>query len=156
VTASEDSTDKAHFQPSGREPELPSADESRAPMLGGGRRLWPSIAAYLLSEQYKAHRAWDMKRVWIMRRLRYRLQQRLEKEREASLDSGVPVRAISEEEAFAEISAERAEVQEALDEALALRHYNHVNEQRSVAVILDEVITFWQARIGAGALDTNE
>jgi hypothetical protein len=152
VAASENGTDWADFQPTGREPELPDADESRVPMLGGRRRLWPSIAAYLLSEQYKAHRAWDMKRVWVMGRLRYRLQQRLEKEREASLYSGVPVKAISEVEAFAEISIERAEVQE----AMALRHNNHVNEQRSIAVILDEVITFWQARIGAGALDTNE
>jgi hypothetical protein len=156
VTASDYGTDKTHFQPTGREPELTGDDESRAPMLGGGRRLWPSIAAYLLGEQYKAHRVWDMKRVWVMRRLRYRLQQRLEKEREASLYSGLPVKAINETEAFAEILAERAEVQDALDEALVLRHYNHVNEQRSIAVILDEVITFWQPRTGAKTLDTNE
>jgi hypothetical protein len=124
-------------------------------MLGGGKRLWPSIAAYLLSEQYKAHRAWDMKRVWMMRRLRYRLQQRLDAEREASLYSGQPVKAVTDLAAYDEILAERIEIQEELEQAMEWRRYLRAEEVQSMLAILDDVITFWHPRLAGGTLDTD-
>src|SRR5688572_20301867 len=125
--------------PNGREPELQGSDDSRAPMLGGSRRLWPSLAAYLLSEQHKAHRGWDMHRVWVMRRLRYRLERRLDSEREASLFTGDNVRAITDDMALSEIIAERGEVREAMEQALSWRRFAQANEQRDILTILDEV-----------------
>jgi hypothetical protein len=149
LAATSGQEDQFAFEPNGREPELPGFDESRAPMLGGSRRLWPSLAAYLLSEQHKAHRTWDMNRVWVMRRLRYRLQQRLEVEREASLYSGETVRAITDQTALTEIFAERVEVQESIDQAMIGRRYHLAEEQRAILAILDEVIGLWQPKLGS-------
>jgi|GEM_PF-1046743 len=141
------------FEPNGREPELPGYDKSDAPMLGGARRQWPSIAAHLLSEQHRAQRAWNMDRVWVMRRLRYRLQQRLGHEREVSLFTGQPVKGITDDDAFAEIIAEKMEVQEELDQAVTWRRYTRVEELRNVLAILDEIIAFWEPRILPERLD---
>jgi hypothetical protein len=143
------------FEPSGQEPELPGFNASQTPMLGGTRRQWPSLAAYLLSEQHKAHRTWDMNRVWVMRRLRYRLQQRLDAEREASLTSGESVQAITDQTALDEILAERIEVKESVDQAMSWRRYKVADEHRAILAIVDEVVDLWQPKMIGEMLDTD-
>lgn len=112
------------------------------------------MAAYLLSEQHKAQRAWDMHRVWVMRRLRYRLERRLDFEREASLETGDHVRAISDDMALSEIIAERSEVTEAMEQALSWRRFAQANEQRDILTIVDEVIRLWQPKLDTESLDS--
>lgn len=123
-------------------------------MLGGERRQWPSVAAFLLSEQHRAQRAWNLDRVWTMRQLRYRIQQRLDREREVSLFTGQPVKGIIDDDAFAEIIAERTEIQEELDQAQTWMRYGRAEELRNVLAILEEVIAFWEPRLLPERLDT--
>lgn len=75
-------------------------------------------------------------------------------EREASLASGEPVQAVTDETALMEILAERGEVKEALDQALIWRRYHRADEERAKLVILDEVADFWQERLDKWTLDT--
>ena len=132
------------FEPNGREPELPGYDDSRAPMLGGRRRLWPSVAAYLLSEQHRAHRRGDMERVWNIRRLRSRLQVRHAEEREDSYLRGERVLPLTDADALAEIRVERQEVVEALEQCRRWLRLQRAAELEASLAVIDEVLEYWE------------
>jgi uncharacterized protein YqeY len=139
------------FEPTGREPELPGFNINDAPMLGGAKRLWPSIAAHLLSEQHRAHRAGNMERVWVIRGLRARIQKRLIRQREECYLSGRPPSPLTEEEALAEMQAEREEVLEELEQAHRWLRFSRAQELRQALGIINEYIEFWQARLDSHA-----
>lgn len=140
--------DDADFEPTGREPELPGYESSRAPMLGGDRRQWPSISAYLLAEQHRAHRRGDMARVWSLRRLRSRIQLRHVEEREESLLTGEPVPPLTDADALYEIVAEREEVVEALEQCRRWLRLRRASELEQNLTVINEVIEYWQGRVG--------
>jgi uncharacterized protein YqeY len=134
-------------EPTGREPELPGYDKNNAPMLGGARRLWPSISAHLLAEQHRAHRRGDMPRVFTIRRLRARIQARSVREREEARSSGESVRPLADEDAFAEILADRQEVIEELEQCRRWRRPLRTAELQQALAIIDEYVEFWQLRL---------
>lgn len=136
------------FEPNGREPELPGYEESQAPMLGGDRRLWPSIAAYLLAEQHRAHRKGDMERVWNIRRLRSRIQVRAAYEREESYLTGEKLKPMTEADALSEIRQEREEVVEALVQCRRWLRPIRARELEATLDVIDEVLAYWDGRIG--------
>ncbi len=138
---------ESFFEPTGFEPELPGFNISDAPMLGGERRLWPSIAAHLLSEQHRAHRAGNMERVWAIRSLRARIQKRLLRKREEAYLAGRPASPLTEEEALAEMQAERDEVLEELEQARRGLRLVRARELQQALEIINEYILFWQARL---------
>jgi len=142
-----DHRDKAAFQPSGREPELSEGDLGRAPMLGGERRLWPSIAAHLLSEQHKAHRSGDMPRVWVIRRLRSRMQIEAALRREDAYLSGKPVQLFSDADALHEMQVERREIVEEMTQARQFGRRKRAAELEAALDIVDQYLRFWQERI---------
>lgn len=144
---SDSGLDALEFEPTGREPELPGFNTEQAPMLGGERRLWPSVAAHLLSEQHRAHRRGDMQRVWVIRGLRARIQRRVIRLREESWISGEPQRPLTTEEAFADLIAEREEVVEELEQARRWLRPLRAAELQRALVILDEYIGYWRARL---------
>ncbi|GAB4470325.1 MAG: hypothetical protein Kow00124_06420 [Anaerolineae bacterium] len=135
------------FEPNGREPELARYGEDNAPMLGGERRLWPSLAAHLLSEQHRAHRRGDMFRVWVIRRLRSRLQHEALRLREESSYSGEPLLPFTDEAALAQIEAERLEVLEEMEQARRWRRLRRAGELQDVLHIIDGYIAFWQDQL---------
>lgn len=143
-----DDRDEAAFQPSGREPELSEGDLGRAPMLGGERRLWPSIAAHLLSEQHLAHRSGDMQRVWVIRRLRSRMQVEAALRREDAFLSGKPVQSFSDADALLEMQAERREIEEEMSQARQFRRRKRAAELEAALDIVDHYLRYWQERIG--------
>jgi hypothetical protein len=135
------------FEPSGREPELPGHDKELAPMLGGGRRLWPSVSAYLLSAQHRAHRRGEMERVWAIRQMRARIQARSIRQREDAYAAGEAVQPLTDDQALAEIQTERADVADALAQCRRwLRPIRAAELERTLAVI-DEVLAFWESRV---------
>ncbi len=115
-------------------------------MLGGTRRLWPSIAAYLLAEQHRAHRQGDMARVWVIRRMRARIQVRAIQEREESLLTGEPIIPLSDKDALAEIMVERDEVIEELEQCRQWLRTPRAQELQQALSIIDEYTGFWQSR----------
>ncbi|HEC23519.1 MAG TPA: hypothetical protein ENI95_11460 [Chloroflexi bacterium] len=138
---------RREFEPNGREPQLTGSRNDNVPMLGGVRRLWPSLAAHLLSEQHRAHRAGQMERVWVIRRLRARIQILMIREREESLLAGRPFRPVTDSEALAELIAERDEVLEELEQARRwLRPLRAAEHSRALGII-EEYIAFWESRL---------
>ena len=135
------------FEPTGLEPELPGFNINDAPMLGGERRLWPSIAAHLLSEQHRAHRAGNMERVWAIRGLRARIQKRLIRQREEAYLAGRPTPPLTEEEALLEMQAERDEVLEEFEQARRWLRLARAQELQQALEIINEYIQFWQTRL---------
>ncbi len=135
------------FEPTGREPELPGYDKSKAPMLGGVRKVWPSISAYLLAEQHVAHRRGDMPRVLTIRRMRARIQARSVREREEARLSGQPVRLLTDEDALAEILADRREAVEELEQCRRWRRPLRAAELQQALAIIDEYVGFCQSRL---------
>jgi hypothetical protein len=136
------------FEPSGREPELPGHDKELAPMLGGERRLWPSVSAYLLSAQHRAHRRGEMERVWAIRQMRARIQARSIRQREDAYAAGEAVQPLTDDQALAEIQTERRDVADALEQCRRwLRPIRAAELERTLAVI-DEVLAFWESRAG--------
>src|SRR5574341_742680 len=135
------------FEPNGREPELPGHDADQAPMLGGQRRLWPSVSAYLLAEQHRAHRRGNMERVWIIRRLRTRIQIRMLLAREESWYTGQPVPPLTDRDAVADMIAEREEILEELAQARqGLRLLRAAEHQRAFNIV-SEYIEYWKPRV---------
>jgi len=135
------------FEPTGREPELPGFENERAPMLGGKRRQWPSIAAYLLAEQHRAHRRGNMDRVWSIRRLRARIQARNIDNREESDLRGEPFRPLTDGEALDEIRLERREVLEELAQCRRWLRRRRAAELEADLAVIDEVLDYWGERV---------
>lgn len=135
------------FEPTGREPELPGFESERAPMLGGRRRQWPSIAAYLLAEQHRAHRRGSMGRVWSIRRMRARIQARNVAAREESHLTGEPFRPLSDGEALDEIRLERREVVEELAQCRRWLRRRRAAELEANLAVIDEVLGYWEERV---------
>lgn len=136
------------FEPSGREPELPGHDDELAPMLGGARRLWPSLSAYLLAAQHRSHRSGEMERVWAIRRMRARIQIRSIRQREDAYAAGQPVKPLTDDQALSEICAEREDMVEALEQCRRwLRPIRAAELERTLCVI-DEVLAAWEPRVG--------
>jgi hypothetical protein len=132
---------------SGLEPELSGYSSSRAPMLGGSHRVWPSIAAHLLSEQHHAHRRGDMPRVWAIRRLRARIQMRSAREREETYYSRQPLAPLTDLDALGEMQNERNEVAEELEENRQWLYLRRAADLENTLAIMDEYIAFWCARL---------
>jgi uncharacterized protein YqeY len=135
------------FEPTGREPELPGYNTENAPMLGGERRLWSSVGAHLLAEQHRAHRAGNMERVWVIRCLRARIQQRVIQARTESWLTGEAPKPLSNEEALSEMIAERDVVIEELKQARHWLRPRLVAEHRRTLDIVNEYISYWQAHL---------
>lgn len=135
------------YNTNGREPELQNYDDGKAPMLGGARRLWPSISAYLMKRQHQAHRAGDMSTVWALRRMREGIRQHAVALQYESVRTGSQYDGMTDQLALDAIQRELKVARE----QLAMYEYGkrtlRVQElKRTIAVIM-EVIEFWEARI---------
>lgn len=141
----DESSDTA-FEPNGLEPELPGFNQSQAPMLGGERRQWPSVAAYLLALQHHAHRRGDLDRVWSLRQMRARVLGLSVRNRMESLRTGEPEAPLTDHDALGAIRAERAEIEDALAQCRQFGRRKRAEELSTYLVVIDEVLGYWADR----------
>jgi len=140
-------SDDLSLKPSGREPELSGEGLDRAPMLGGSRRIWPSVSAYLLTKQHQAMRDLDMELVWAYRWMRYSIRMKLLDRQEASILTGEQVDPITDSEALDIIKQHRGELEEELQQANQYRRMTRAKEIRNGLKVIDDVVQFWEARL---------
>ncbi len=135
----------------GYEPELPGEMTGSEPMLGGDRRLWPSIAAHLLEDQQSALRAGDRPRVMALRNLRYRIF--LETDPRAKGWENVKPEdvAVTKQAIIAAMEKELEEVRAIYDFARAHRRHDVADEQSARAEVIREYVAFWRGRLETAA-----
>lgn len=141
-----DEPPEAAVEPNGLEPELPGFNQSQAPMLGGERRLWPSVAAYLLTLQHRAHRKGDLDRVWSLRQMRARVLALSVSHRMESLRTGEPEAALTDRDALEAIRAERSDIQDALAQCRQYGRRKRAEELAAYLAVIDEVLAYWADR----------
>ncbi len=131
----------------GREPELQREDDGKAPMLGGARRQWSSLAAYLMTQQHRAHRAQQMQRVWALRRMREAIRLDAVKRQYKSVRTGVKYEGMTDSLALSAIRRDLKIAKEQLAMYQEGNRWGRVKELRAIINVIEEVVYYWEARL---------
>lgn len=116
-------------------------------MLGGNRRIWPSLSAYLMTQQHAAHRSRDMERVWALRRMRFGIRRKLLRMELESVRTGEALEVLTEADALEAVRRELREAEEELAQCKQWKRPARAREIRRTIEVINEVIQFWEAQL---------